>query len=832
MSAPPSSTPKRGARRRQPASPAENAGPRRTSLQPRRFEVSLGLASALYFVLALVYFAKALLPGRLVYGTDYLAGGYITYDFAARQIGSGELPSWIPHIFGGLPFFANPGSTFHPIHLLASLLLPTAKVLPVVLTAQVTAAGIGSYLLARELGARTWVAFVGGLSYEFTGVVLSWVYAGHDGRIIVATLAPLVLALLHMGLRTGRVPFFAGAGAALGVALLSFQIQNAWYLLVSATALAIFTLFRSRRELGRRELVRRAGLATLAVGIGFALAAINFLPFSSYVAASPRGGDDGRGYAYATSFSSTPGDLLGMAVPEQVGSSVTDPASGEAMFPTYTGPNGFKLHTEYVGALALLLLFAGAWCARGDPYWRFFAVLAAFALSMALGKSTPLYQLYHAVLPGLHRFRAPDLAFYIAALSLNVMGAITLERLARLRNDARANDVKALNPFFAIAGALVVGALAGALWAPSRAVPAPAAPGVSSAMGWIRFAIATGALGAVLGSWLLRRLGPRHTAAALAVVVVLDTWSIGRRFFFLAPPAVASLASDEVVHFLQKQPQPSRTWVLPIPAPYRAGSSFLMHFGIEQVGGEHAVPLQRYLEVFGTSKQQRVDWHNVIAGSALVEDRNHVPGLELQLRRSLLDAASVQWIVSRIPLDAPGLREAFRGDHAIIYENPTAMKRAYLVPNVAPVSNKEASLERMLGSDFDPAGIAYIEARSAFGIDGSATRGWTDVKESAPSRVVVETEADGPALLVLADNHYEDWKAFVDGAEVPIVYANHTFRGVPLSAGAHRVVFELRSGSLRLGLAISVATALALAGYGAWLLRETRRTRARRREPA
>jgi hypothetical protein len=58
------------------------------------------------------------------------------------------------------------------------------------------------------------------------------VYAGHDGRITVATLAPLFFYFLHRGVRTGRIVPFAGAAATLAASLLSFQIQNSYVMLL------------------------------------------------------------------------------------------------------------------------------------------------------------------------------------------------------------------------------------------------------------------------------------------------------------------------------------------------------------------------------------------------------------------------------------------------------------------------------------------------------------------------------------------------------------------------------------------------------------------------
>jgi hypothetical protein len=299
---------------------------------------------------------------------------------------------------------------------LGDLLLPTSKVLPFVFVMQFGLAGLGMYLLARELGCRNWIAFLSGLAFQFTGITMSWVYAGHDGRIIVATLAPLLFFFLHAGVRTGRLAPFAGAAATVGFALLSFQIQTAYYLLIAGAAWAVFAIVSQGVAKRGAMLGRVLALGLGAVAFGFVMAAVNFIPFLGYAPESTRGAGEGRGYEYAISYSMPEAELLSMAVPEQAGVSVYDQATGAPLFPEYRGENGFKLHTEYVGAFALVLLALGGYYSRGQRYWWFFLGLSLFFLTIALGGNTPLYRLYYEILPGTKRFRAPSLSYFVVAM--------------------------------------------------------------------------------------------------------------------------------------------------------------------------------------------------------------------------------------------------------------------------------------------------------------------------------------------------------------------------------------------------------------------------------
>jgi uncharacterized membrane protein YfhO len=63
---------------------------------------------------------------------------------------------------------------------------------------------------------------------------------------------------------------------------------------------------------------------------------------------------------------------------------------------------------------------------------------------------------------------------------------------------------------------------------------------------------------------------------------------------------------------------------------------------------------------------------------------------------------------------------------------------------------------------------------------------------------------------VLADSFYPGWKAYVDGKETAILKANHFFRALSLSQGQHMVEFKYEPLSFRIGLIVSLLTALCI----------------------
>ncbi len=776
-------------------------------------DVPFKLAASIFIALAIVYFGPAFFPGRGIFGTDYLAGGYQFLEFISGQLKQGHFPKWVPYVYGGVPLHANPGSAYYPTKLLLSLLLPESRMFAALLASQFAIAGIGMYLLVRELRARTWIAFVCGLAFMFTGISMSGVYSGHDGRIIVATIAPMAFYFAHRGMRTGAFNPFVGLAATLGFTLLCFQIQSNYYLLIALAAWTIFCAVRFR-EAGMQAMAIRMGKALLAVAFAFALSAVNFLPFTDYVAESPRGQAGGRGYEYATSFSMPPAETIGLAVPEQQG-----------VLGTYHGKSFFKQHTEYVGALVLALLLLGFYFSRRSRYWAFFGATSLVALSMSYGGFTPLYRLYFNFLPGVNKFRAPSISFFLVSMSLVVMAGLTLEALARVRDGAPEADRAARRAGKSAANVsnessyaryMTMGLMGVAilLLLVSQVIPSP----VGEGLGWLRFGLFLGLFGFLLWKWVGMQISSRTLALALSVLTLLDLWVVTRKFFQTVEPPSEIYAADDVVQYLQSQNDHARVWVFPFgnaQSVYRGMEqigdnriplrNYLMHFGIEQAGGEHGNQLERYNTFAGKGEQTYVDWHNFTSNPAM------------------MSAANIKYIVSgvEIPMPPPDstsplqLQEVYRGPTTIVYRNNAALPRAFIVPAAQVIPNSDSALAFIKRPGWNPRAVAVVDRPLGVTLPSTPLLdSAVIVDNTSPDRVVVRTNTNQPALLVLSDVYAHGWKAWVDDKPIPIAITNVAFRGVPVGAGAHTVRFEFDPDDLTRGRVISAILAGLLIVYG------------------
>jgi len=168
-------------------------------------------------------------------------------------------------------------------------------------------------------------------------------------------------------------------------------------------------------------------------------------------------------------------------------------------------------------------------------------------------------------------------------------------------------------------------------------------------------------------------------------------------------------------------------------------------------------------------------------------------------------------------------------DGVIVLRNTRACPRAWLVAEAEAVDGEEA-LRRIRGAsthEFDPRRTALIEARADElpQLPGGAVAPASDARiiNYAANKLMIETSAPTPTVLIVSEIFYPGWEAKVDGRATQILLTDYLLRGVALPAGTHIVEMRYAAPAARHGALISALTLLllcALAIY-AWLTAKT-----------
>jgi hypothetical protein len=221
-------------------------------------------------------------------------------------------------------------------------------------------------------------------------------------------------------------------------------------------------------------------------------------------------------------------------------------------------------------------------------------------------------------------------------------------------------------------------------------------------------------------------------------------------------------------------------------------------------------------------------WSRVDLGEIVMVDRIEVTNVtqhaSLILTKAALYDSSIPQAVMLLTQRLPDQwRKIYDQDNVQIYENQRALPRVWLTAQAEPVSSDEA-LRRVRGQceqDFDPRQIALLEAppeelaalRAPASGESYAVNGPDDgarIVNYEPNRLLIETKADGPTVLVASEISYPGWRATVDGKQANIYTADYLLRGLTLPAGSHRVEMRYTAPAARNGAIISALSVLTI----------------------
>lgn len=788
----------------------------------------LGAVLALAAAVFVFFLPAAAMQGVAFYGNAANYFPRLVYNSASLL--SGRLPQWNPYLSGGYPHLADPGAmAFYPIQYPFFLLLPSFAAFNYYLLFHYLLAGVGMYALVRLFGLTRLAALLAGMLFMLNGFMVA--HFQHVNIVIAASWLPwLLLCVEWVWQKRSLLPVLVGA-LVVGVQVLGGHIQIVAYGLMLAAAYALFQILGAWRGRPNMNSEPRANdsaasnfkgwlarvwlpvvLLCAMVGIGIVLAAAQIVPEYELIGFTQRGGR--LNYEFATSFSLPPERLLALVLPYLYGG----PKWGEVW-----GRGSFLELTGYVGIAGLALAVLGAFTVRRSRRVWFFIGLAVVSLLLALGGFTPLYRIVFLV-PFLNTMRAPARFLILADFAFAVLAAYGLDAL-RFHWSRREQNriVLVYGVLFVLAAAAVVGAylVLSRIPNPSSGVAgALSALRVRSPVLYVPFGFALLTFG-----WLFARrwLGQRTFAILGVVLVAVELFVLGSRLYYnqvARPEAYALLPAYaryfgaptdafRVYHPLKGETNLYDLLDIPDYPTYEkifaerfdGGEGLLL--GVPSLTG-YGVESRRFLDLEG--------WVDRALGTARAREAARGLGL-----------LSAKYIATKREAGA-GFRRRVDGEYADLFENREFLPRAYLASRVRVITDSAEILPALLQTDLDLAHEAVVEEPIALAANARTDAGTAALQEVSPELVRVQVSANYPALLVLSDNYYPGWNAYLDGAPVRIYRTNYLARGVLVPQGEHLVEFRYEPVSVRIGLALS---GLALLAIGAGIVWELSRRRER-----
>lgn len=680
-------------------------------------------------------------------------------DLVLRSWGEGKLPLWNPYQLGGTPLLANSQSAaFYPPHIVLGVLhVPTGLAMVLLAWFHLFWSGLGTFFLARRLGANQTGAAVAGTSFALSAFMLSWTALPS----VISTVAwiPWILACIAALFREdavlpseaedGKTPHTQGRrtrtlialAASVGMMILAGHLQFTAYGFMAAGLMAVALVLTTRQAP-----LKSALQCFLALAFGALLALPQLLPVLSYSQFSHRRNTPTpEGYQAYVSSAIRPFELATVPHATLEGNprawSLRENEQVPSYWPLYVkqGAN-FAESAVALGPLVLSLLLLAPWRRREMiPL----AVVGGFALLLALG--TALNALLYFRVPGWSSTGSPGRVIVLFVLAASVIAGLAISNPPRLPKDGLKGLLPLLVPILA---SLPFVYLAMNVPAPQAEFDPKAVSGLAAAA---LIQAAPGMLIAVI-------------VAATALSFAFRQDRPAARAALLAAPILIALAA--AAHELVPTGQP----LAPVAPPSATERVAVVN------------------EPWGLSR----------AAMALLPPNTASLGRvhELSGYDSLLHRDTVALLN-----DINGKDSAPMANGNMMFVKPTADSAKLAAAGVTEVWS-QAEIPAL---GVPTAGSGYFRYR----LDGPGRAS----TPAGPAQITSETlsgiklQATGPGRLVLRDRMMPGWTARVDGKPVPLV--GTLWREVELSEGSHQVEMDYYPPGLSTGWLI---------GFTGWFL--------------
>jgi hypothetical protein len=715
-------------------------------------------------VLALALFAA--FPGIALgtqswFNRDYGVLGYPFIQYHRDCFWRGELPLWNPLSNCGAPFLAQWGTmTLYPFSLVY-LLLPLPWSLNLFCLLHLLLAGIGMYSLARKwIGTALPSAFAAS-AFVFSGLMLSCI--NWPNYLVALGWMPWVLLAAEAAWsRGGRALAWAGVLGALQMLAGAPEIALMTWALLAAACMA----GTGDAPAPMTTRLMRFGVVILLVA---GLCAAQLMPFFDLLAHSQ------RDRAFATAKWAMPGwGWANLMVPLYhyfMTPQQTYFQSGQEFFSSY-----------YLGAGVLGLALAGFWKVRSPRVWLL-AAASVCGLVLAMGDEGYLYGWLRRVIPVLGVGRYPVKLVLLAGFAVPLLAAWGLNWL--LKPESIATRV-----MIGIGAALAL-ATGAVVW---LAIQFPF-PYDQVELTWrnalVRAALAAGLFGVIS---VYRNQVEHRVRLGLGALLLGIPMLDGLTHLPRQNPTVPS---DSFTAGMIRQKQALE------PAPVIGRSRVFISSSAE-----------RHLLLSGVPDLTHDFLIKRLAFWSNLNALDQVPKVNGSSTLQIAEQAQVQKLLYATGApDHPRLldflaasHESVRGQVFLWTNRPSALP--WVTAGQRPIlSDRDATLAAMTNGAFDPAREVYLppEARDVLHATGGVSAQAT-VKHFSANLREIEVNSSGPTLLVLAESHYPNWTATVDGRPSTLWRANHAFQAIEVPAGHSAVRLVYRDRRFERGVVISLAT--------------------------
>ena len=805
----------------------------------------------IFIALCFVYFSPAL-QGKALYQSDVLMAQGMQKEIMDFKAKDGKGPLWTNSMFGGMPAFQiwvqypNNVTTYVISFFKTVFPNPIDTVLLYLL---------GAYLLFCVLRINPWLAAAGAIAFAFSSYNFQIIDAGHSNKAMAIAFFPPILAGIILTFRRQYILGAVLTALFLAIEIRTNHIQMTYYLFIALLIYVGIELYHAIKSKSSKDFIKSFAYLAVASVLAIAVNAGMLWTTYEYSTETIRGKsnlttdksepNNGLDKEYAYQWSQGVGESLTFLVPNAYGGGsgpnldeksevakalVAKGIPEEQLLPamqqlsqvglsTYWGDKQFTSGPWYFGAIICFLFIFGLFIVKNRIKWWILSA-SILCLLLSFGRHLPfLSDLFFNYFPLYNKFRAVESILVIVGFLIPVLAILAVKEVVSQTEEPKKLQKNLLYSLYITGGLLIILIVIPTAFLSFKTQnhglfieqltqitngDKGFADSIANALVNDRTSLARidalrSLLFVLIGAglvWALikKKMNPQFVFITLAVVILVDLWSIDRRYLnnekFVEKNVLAQQFKPRDVDQLIMRDQ-SYYRVLDLSQGNPFSNSVPSYFH-KSLGGYHAAKLKRYQEVL--DKQ---------FNGAINED--------------VLDMLNTKYLITA---DQNGQKEMMKN-------RSTAAGHAWFVQKVEYVKN--ADEEMMAISSFDPKNVMVVDQKFKSLIDvkkvGYDGNGFIRLTNYHPDHLTYEYSSGRDALAVFSEMWYEKgWNAYVDGEKIPYFRANYILRAAQLPGGNHKLEFKFEPSSYYTGETISlIASILLLLSLGYAIFLEVKR---------
>ncbi|MBR1991934.1 MAG: YfhO family protein [Bacteroidales bacterium] len=841
-------------------------------------------ALAIFIILTLIY-ASPVLDGKVINAGD-TKGFQGMFQECKEYNAEGHYSWWTGSMFGGMPNYQIGGGEYpaYPakftIRRMAQLWLPSTLAL-------LFTYFIGYFILLRAFKINEWLSIVGAIAIAMSSYFFLIIPAGHTVKAMALAFLPVIIGGFYLIFQKKY-----GWGIILTMVYSSFALmfhpQMTYYIFMLIGIFAIAELYIHIREKRWKDLLVGMAAFAFALGIGIGMQSAEYMVNKEYAQETMRGGHseltkeknevsktNGLSLDYMTQYSYGIGETSTLLIPGSRGyASAYDVGTNSKVYdamvkngmpkrqaaeyckgmPTYWGGDEGTSGPVYVGAIVCFLFILGLLIVKGPYKWALL-VATLFSILLAWGSNFMwLTELFAKYFPMYTKFRAVESILVVAEITIPLLGFLSLKEIMDQKAANTYDKKKMLRNIYIAAGvtaglcviALIASFSMNFAWGRDEAIFAQWPEWLSSAIVAERAAIYRASafrslvfvlLGALL-VWLYasEKLKFGYFVAILGVLVLVDMWTIDRKFFnednfvsakqdkgyFAEQPWEKEILDREGEKAPHNFPMKNSYRIYNLTNPQGPFNDSRTSYRFKSIGGYHAAKLRRY--------QDMIDAHISQETNPMLQSIRTMDGQKYFLPLSDTTDYPV--------LNMLNMKYAVVGnEQPMVVENPNAFGNAWFVDSVKLANNPNEesdalniiNLRNTLVTD-----VKFKDFVKDFRPHHDSTAK-IKLTAYAPDYVEYDYSAKEKGMVVFSEVYYPyGWKAYIDGKPADHFRANYTLRAMNVPAGKHHIRFEFRPDTIEKWGKVTIAcayimglTVLGFAGFGIYrMVRRRKETKA------